>query len=477
MVAMMRPNQPSTTCEPRFYTPRRPERESLGPRVGAMAEKLGEPLMPHQQFIADVGLELVRNSSGLLVPAYREVIVTMPRQNGKTVLMFSWEMERAFMWGRSQKIVYTAQTGQDAREKMVEDQFERIERSPFDAKVTAYLRSAANTQVKFDNGSRIVAQATAEGSGHGGTTVLAVIDEFWEDTDARREQSILPQMLTVPTGQILYTSTAGTEASTLWHRKVNQGRSAVADNLDNSIAYFEWSADPDDDPEDPKTWASCMPALGFTIDEAVVQHAWRTMEVPDFRRAMLNIPTNRGSEQVFPDEVWTAVLEEVEPAGSLTLAADAPPDQRSASIALADERGRCEVLVHNDGTEWVAPTLNRLAQEYGAQVVVDTTGPLAYLENRLEGVNVTTVSGQQVKSACAEFFDRVADRKLRIRPNLCDHCGRVTATAAAESAVRQPIGDGWKWSRKTRDADVSPLMALTLATCATTKHDPFVVFG
>ena len=57
-------------------------------RIG---EALGQPFMPWQSLIADVGCE-IDGDTGL--PAYRRVIVTVPRQQGKTTLFLSWQINR-----------------------------------------------------------------------------------------------------------------------------------------------------------------------------------------------------------------------------------------------------------------------------------------------------------------------------------------------------------------------------------------------
>ena len=51
-------------CLPRWGTPRRLERASLGPRVAEVAAKLGTPLMPWQQYVADVALEVDPKTGG-----------------------------------------------------------------------------------------------------------------------------------------------------------------------------------------------------------------------------------------------------------------------------------------------------------------------------------------------------------------------------------------------------------------------------
>ena len=48
--------------------------------------------MPWQQLVADVGTELVEDESGRLVPAWREVVVTVPRQSGKTTLVLGFDV-------------------------------------------------------------------------------------------------------------------------------------------------------------------------------------------------------------------------------------------------------------------------------------------------------------------------------------------------------------------------------------------------
>ncbi|CAB4135528.1 hypothetical protein UFOVP287_36, partial [uncultured Caudovirales phage] len=90
--------------------------------------------MPWQSAIADIALEMeLDQNTGLLVPAYREVNILVPRQCGKTTLMLSMELHRALLWGKPQTIGYTAQTGWDARRKLIDDQVPAIEMSPLNA--------------------------------------------------------------------------------------------------------------------------------------------------------------------------------------------------------------------------------------------------------------------------------------------------------------------------------------------------------
>src|SRR5690606_39326101 len=73
----------SLICPPRWATPRSPDRPTLGPRVAEVAAQLGTPLMPWQQYVVDVALELDPETGQL---AYREVVLTVPRDRKSTRL-------------------------------------------------------------------------------------------------------------------------------------------------------------------------------------------------------------------------------------------------------------------------------------------------------------------------------------------------------------------------------------------------------
>jgi phage terminase large subunit-like protein len=242
-----------TVCRPRFATPRSPERETRGAEVAAVALAFGVELMEWQKMVADVGSEML---PGTRTPAYRELIVTVPRQCGKTTLTLAFEIHRALMWGERQSIAYTAQTGHDAREKLLNDQVPLLDApgTPVREAVRRIHRASGSEGVSFENGSRLFILNSGNDAGHGKVVDLAVIDEAFADVDDRREQSLLPAMITRSSGQILVISTAGTERSPFLRRKVDTGRAAVANGENEGIAYFEWSADEDADPGDIETW-------------------------------------------------------------------------------------------------------------------------------------------------------------------------------------------------------------------------------
>lgn len=412
--------------------------------------------MPWQQLVADVGGE-IDPETGL--PAYREVIVTVPRQSGKTTLVLGWELQRALGWQSPQRIVYSAQSGNDARKKLIEDQVPILEPRRKKLGIRRILRGMGNEAIEFVNGSRIVLLASTSDSGHGKTVDLGVRDEFFADVDDRRDQALVPAMATKAAAQVLTTSTMGTDESLPLNRAVARGRQAVLDDVRGGIAYFEWSAGVDEDPDDPATWWSCMPALGHTITERVVEHARQTLTDGEFRRAFCNQLT-KADERVLPVVAWDAVCDpHVGPQGGLVFALDVNPERSAASIATAGAGPVGELVDYRPATGWVVARAKELDGRHGpTRWMVDVKGPAGSLISDLEtaGLDVVPVNAQVMVEACGQFYDAVIGGTVRIRQH-------IKLDEAAAGAAKRRVGDAWAWARKSADADISPLVALTLA--------------
>lgn len=432
----------------------------MGPQVGEVARQLGTPLLPWQQLVADVGLE-VDPESGL--PAYREVWFTVMRQSGKTSLALPWEVHRCIapVWGGPQRVAYTAQTGWEAKTKLLEDQAPILEGSPLAGLVAKVRRAQGDWGVNFTAGSKIDVLGSTSSAGHGRTIDLGVIDEAWRDEDDRREQAILPAMVTRAAGQLLGFSTQGTDASVYLNRKVEMGREAAAMDSGSGLAYFEWSIPDDADIDDPEVWWQFMPALGWTISEAAVRHARETMTDDEFRRAFGNQRTSGAGERVVPHDAWDAVQDPAaEPSGRVVVGVDVNEDRASASVCAAGG-GAVELVKTGGGTGWLVPWLSDAARSDAirdAEVVVDGDGPAVPVAQELEGegVKVRRLSSSDVAAACGRMYDAIADQHVAFRPS------REMDEAVAGLAKR-PMGDRFAWSRKNSTADATPFIAATLA--------------
>jgi len=455
-----------STADPVYETLRTPGRPSEGHRVAWVAEKLGLPLMPWQRLVADVGKELVPaddqtremvealggDADGLMVPAYREVVVTIMRQSGKTTLVLPVEIEK--MWTPNQTVVYTAQTGVDGRMKFTEDQAPIIRNSSIDQKVQQYYKAADNTGMWWHNDSRLKVLNSGEGAGHGKTVDLAVLDETWADKDDSREQALSPAMITKPQAQFWNISTAGTPASVYLKRKVELGRAAVRAGKTEGIAYFEWTIPDDEDVYDPKVWARYMPAFGITQSERLLRHEAENMTEGDFRRAFGNQWTET-EERVIPGEWWQAVCSRDHRTINPVYAIDARPDRSRAAVSKADSSGNVELVAVREGINWVLDAFTDKVEQ-STPVLVDKYGPLNVVGDDLEkaGFNVVRMDSLEVRKACLRFFDGIADKKVRVRTD-------ERLDDAVKHAARKSTVDSWAWHREAPGGEI--LMASSLA--------------
>lgn len=456
---MVKPRS-SDLCQPRWATPRRPERETLGPAVGEVGKLLGQPLMPWQQLVADVGLELLPDGR----PAYRSVVFTVPRQSGKTTIILCWEVQRAIGWAQilsqPQRILYSAQTGKDAREKLLEDQVPLLEPHKRLLGVKRVTRTNGSESVLFSNGSRIGLLASGEQSGHGKTLDLGIKDELFADVDMRRDQAMNPAMATRPHAQMVTASTMGTAESLALNAEVATGRKAVEEGLATGVAYFEWSAHPEDDPADPDTWWRCMPALGRTITLEVVEDAYRRMELEEFKRAYLNIPT-AADDRVIPAASWAAVCSESFEATAGMFAFDMNPERTSAGVVAVGDGPIVEVVDYRPGTGWLVDRIVELQGKYGVPFAVDRRGPAGSLVDELERrrVRLVDIDSADLPRAAGAFYDAVIGAEVQVRSNR-------DLDAAVAGAAKRPVGDAWAWGRKSSKVDISLLVAASLGLWA-----------
>jgi len=440
-----------SSAEPIYATPRSSNRRTRGVQVGRVARTLGQPFMEWQQQVADVAGELLPDGS----PAFRETITTLMRQQGKTTLVLSHKVERCTLRPTSQRVAYTAQTGMDARKKVLDDEVPILQNSKLWPLVRRVARAQGSEGVIWRNGSRIDVLASSASAGHGRIIDLGVIDEAFDDIDDRREQALLPAMITRPDAQLLVVSTMGTDASVYLNRKVEAGRAAALEGRTSGIAYFEWAIPEDEDIDDPAVWWRFMPAMGVTISEAAVAHARTTMSDGEFRRAFGNQRT-RSAERVIPEASWRAVCRpQARPEDPLTLAVEVSPDRDWAAIVACgpgvDGVPVLELVDYRPSVGWVHARAAQLRADHHGRVVVEKGSPAAALQ--IAGVE--ELSTADAVRASGALFDAVIDATVLVRSD-----ARMDAALAA--ATKQPAGEAWRFGRKA-GRDAAPIVAASLA--------------
>jgi phage terminase large subunit-like protein len=216
--------------------------------------------------------------------AFRQVVVEVMRQQGKSVDLLSMMIARGLRRPGTQ-IAYTAQTRLDARHRLLDVWWPRIAASKL-APFVDIRRGSGSEALVFRNGSMLGLVSNTQTSGHGDNLDLGVIDEAWAQDDDHLEQAMRPAMMTRD-AQLWVVSAAGTEKSTYFRAKVEDGRARAQMGVTENGCYIGYSADDDEDPADPATWRRRMPALGITVSEETVATDFELMDLPEFRRAYL----------------------------------------------------------------------------------------------------------------------------------------------------------------------------------------------
>lgn len=453
----------SRLSTPRFATQRTETRASVGAEIAAVAALLGQPLLPWQRLVADVAGEVLPDGR----PAYRTVVVVVPRQAGKTSLTLSVMLHRALRWGGPQNIVYTAQTGQHARSKFRNDQLPIVESSRIRSAIDRVYLANGSESIVFKNGSRLEPLPSTASAMHGKTIDLAILDEARFDKDNSREAGALPAMATRADAQLWIVSAAGNVESTFLWDKVEKGRAAVEDDVREGLAYFEWSAPDDADIDDPATWAH-HPGLEALISEETIAHARQTTKsVDEFSQEWLGI-WSKAVETVIAPAAWQKCLDKkTAPDGPLVFSVDVALDRSRASIAVSDRAGRIEIVETRNGMDWVAERIRSLSRRHKAPFVVDGYGPAGTLVEPLEalGIAITRYTYRDVLAACGLFYDAIHASTIKVLPD--------DNLEAAVAGVRKKImTGGWLWARTAVDVDITPLYAATLAWHNATQKKP-----
>ena len=415
-------------------------------------------MLPWQAQVLDVALELDPDT---MLPAYRQVGVTVPRRSGKTTLLLTLTVDRCMAWGRRQRSVYAAQSGLDSRMKW-EEQVSLLKDSALAGQFRAWRQNGQERTEWHATGSIAAITASGESSGHGFDVDLGMIDEAWAQRDSRLIQAFRPAMMTRPAAQLWWASTMGTDESALMNELVDDGRARVEAGSTTGVCYFEWSAGDDDDPDDPATWWGCMPALGLTVPEATIAADHDALERSEFNRAYLNRRAPMGRAVIDPGH-WAACRDpRSQLRGVPCFAIDVTPDRSLASIAVAgwrqDRRRHIEVVEHRPGTEWVCARARALQDRWGPLAfVVDPSSPAGSLVLDLgaAGVATDTCNAREYAQACGLLYDAVGDAEVA-------HLDQPALNGAASSARKRVIADAWGWARRS-GGDISPLVAVTLA--------------
>lgn len=454
----------------RHLTARNPDLDSDGAAIGVMARALGTPLMPWQQQVADVATEHHPTQPGAW--RYPIVVLTIPRQSGKTTLLRALMAQRALMTDGLQAF-YTAQTGKDARVRWRE-LVSAVDNGPL-ADVVTVRRSQGSEALTFaTSGGTVAPFAPTPKSLHGYTPNLVCIDEafsFDATQGADLMGAVVPAQQTLIDRQLWIVSTAG-DARSQWLREwVDRGREAVRDPA-ASVCYADWGCPDDADPFDPTLWETWHPAVGHTTTPQALADAASSLPRGEFVRAYGNQWTQATETVIDADDLAACIAEQTpaDPADT-ALGYEVAPDRSAAAVWAAwtgpDGRTCLRPYLARPGTAWLVDAL-AAAERAGHTLWADDGGTTRALTDqaRQAGVTVTTLTTRDLAAATGNLIQAVHEHRIT-RPG-GDGLDQDAAAATTRLLSGAPV-----WDRTGSTQPIHHLIAATVAMWGTAHKSGF----
>lgn len=496
-------------AEPTFATRRNPRRRSWGAAVAEIAGPLFEgyradaaadgkpawwdehgPLLPWQQQVMDVATEV--DDHGRLW--YRRVIITTPRQSGKTLGLAALMAQKA---QEGRQVWYSAQTGLAAwaRWNDFTDGWAQLLR-PHVTRNTGAQTAAVHW---LSSGGAIRPFAPNDTSMHGATPDDVFLDEVWEYS---REKANGVQaaykfgFATRPDPQQWIFSTQGDARSQWFADLVETGRAATADP-DSRTAYFEWSipelvggvhAHRVSDDDLLELIKVHHPGFGMSLVwENVLQELQEvhegTSSRQEFIRGYGNLPTVQAKGTgVWPGSVWSQAKTDLAPVGAVGFGIDVDPDGREWSLVAAGRASSgqtvVEVIMRRDGAPGpadVAYVRDRVAVSRPVSLQMIGAGAAEDFADLLEsgGVEVDRIGAADLGAAVSRMLRGVEQLQVL-------HRGQPSLDAAQRAAMVRESG-GRRLLARGGTAGITAVQAGMLAAWALdhpsdTAHGPFQIF-
>lgn len=443
------------------------------PRVVAQCAQMGVSFDQWQHGIGQIALGKRKN--GKYAATVGGVVLSIPRQVGKTFLVgmmiialcilcpgltVLWTAHRT----RTSTKTFKTMQGYVKRKRIAKHL--KVSRSD------GIRATNGEQEIEFANGSIIMFGAREGGFGRGFDKVdVEVFDEAQilgekalEDMVAATNQS------TQPAGALLFFMGTPPRPSDPGEEFGNRRTRALAGH-DKDIAYVEFSADDDADPDDREQWEKANPSFPDRTPLEAMQRMRANLTNDDsFRREALGIWAT-SSPRVIDEDSWKRIADSASMATDrLVLAVDVAPGRSVAAVALAGQRPdglwHVELDEHRTGADWVVPWITELAEKNTLHaVVLDEMSGLvkwrngrAYLGDTKILVTLAAAEGRDMAIACAQFFDAVMAPTPQVR-----HSDQPQVNVALSAARKRPLGGGWAWNRKDEESDITPIVAATLA--------------
>lgn len=461
--------------EPRYMTPRNPDRPNLLKQNAAVAAARKKRLIPWQTEAIAGATEIDPDTGSFW---YSRIVITTQRQVGKTTIDSTLAVQNALM-GPNRRAWYTADNGTKARE-VFKEFLDDFEESPLGRLGKQFLRGNGAELLTLFNGSQYRPFVPNADSLHGKQADRLTLDEVW--TYSKQQGQAIIQAADAPmstrlgtTGhepQLVIMSTEGTLESEWYNPILDELRDPAT--RDPRTFVVDFGIRPDDDPEDLPLVASRHPGYGhlWTLDSLRKRHAQYQGDTSGFARAYGN--RRQGAvDRVIPAHAWAnaRTAEQIPEGVPVAIAAAVGVDDVDAAITMTGyhpELGKITEIVeggHRDGSAWALLRLKEIQANagYAVPIAIDERGPSSHLHDQarraglklIEGTNATAYT-----SACSAVLGGLDTGEWRFRSH-------DALEAAAELAARRWVQDGaWVWGRRASSGSIASLEAATWSSWA-----------
>lgn len=427
--------------------------------------------------------------------AHRRSGLIVSRQNGKGVCLEARELVSLHLLTNDPLIVHSAHEF-----KTAEEAFERLATIHEDSPLRKQLKPGGarpgvktgrgQESIRLKNGRRIRYVSRSRRSVRGFTDVgLLVWDEAMMQLKPEAVGAAAPTMNASVNPQSIYTATAGNDESEVLAELRSQGIEGR-----ERLAYVEYAAGETDDHtgenvdlDDMAEAYRANPAMHVVnpetgeprISEETILDLREELDEEQFAREILGIWWQGKRVSIIDPDHWQDRATDSEWTGetALAFAVDMPPERDRASIGVAasmpDGSKIWELVAHQKGTKWATAELVRLAKKHKpAWVAVAPNSPAGSLIDEVAveledaKIPVYRVQGVEVKAACGLFLDDVTEEQASWYDG---EYGHVLASAVDALRKREFPEGGFVFHRRDTAADISPVMALALASYALGK--------
>lgn len=423
---------------------------------------------------------LARREDGLYAAGIGGVVISIPRQVGKTFTVGALIFALCSLFP-DMTVIWTAHRVRTHNEtfRSMASMAERKDIAPY---IESVRRANGEQEIEFRNGSRILFGARESGFGRGFAKVdILVLDEAQILTEKAMEDMV-PATNAAPNGLVLM---MGTPPRPSDPGEVFMNRRAAALSGDDpDVLYVEFSADRHASPDDRKQWAKANPSFPRRTTESAILRMRKLLgSVESFLREGLGIWDEAAlTKKAVSAKVWDDLaipVAEVPADGRRVYAVRFSVDGSSVALAAAirPEVGPVHVegiklASMGDGTAWLVDWLIE-RHEKAAQIVIDGKAGVGYLVNALHearvpksviitaGTDTITTASSMVESALI-----TKDLTHRGQPELDDQ-----VKAAEKRKIGANGGFGWQ---APEGGNVALFDAVTLAYwgAKTTKRRP-----